>query len=100
MTMQRKPSKKSEMFMRYRSIIPFLVALSIGGPAAAHHSGAMFDRDKTVTLSGTIKAFQYNNPHCWLTVVVPGAGGAAPAEWAIEGNTPVNMRKYGMVPSV
>ena len=39
-------------------------------PALAHHSFAMFDATKTVTLNGTVKSFEWTNPHMWLTVTV------------------------------
>lgn len=61
-------------------------ALSMAAaPAFAHHSGAMFDAEKTVTISGTVKQFQYTNPHAWLVVLVPDA--ATPgkvATWSFE----------------
>jgi Family of unknown function (DUF6152) len=34
--------------------------------ALAHHSAAMFESVKTVTVSGTVKEFEYVNPHAWL----------------------------------
>ena len=35
-------------------------------PAFAHHSFAMFDNQKNVTLDGTVKEFQWTNPHAWI----------------------------------
>jgi hypothetical protein len=35
-------------------------------PANGHHSFALFDRENTVMLSGTVKEFQWTNPHAWL----------------------------------
>ncbi len=32
----------------------------------AHHSYAMFDTDKSVEIEGTVKEFQWTNPHCWI----------------------------------
>lgn len=52
-------------------------------PALAHHSGAMFDSEKSVTISGTVKQFQYTNPHAWLVVLVPDAGGKVNT-WSFE----------------
>jgi len=46
-------------------------------PALAHHSAAMFDMEKPITLSGVVKDFQYTNPHSWLVVIVVGFGAAA-----------------------
>ena len=41
-------------------------------PAIAHHSGAMFDDKKEVTVTGVVKEFQYTNPHSWMLVDVTG----------------------------
>jgi hypothetical protein len=54
-------------------------------PALAHHSGSMFNSDKTVTVSGVVKEFQYTNPHAWLVVDVLGPGaGAKVTTWSFE----------------
>jgi hypothetical protein len=45
-------------------------ALAAGSPAAAHHSFAMYDRSRTVTLQGVVKDWQFANPHSELTIVV------------------------------
>ena len=42
-------------------------------PAPAHHSFAMFDADRTVTLQGTVKEFEWTNPHSWLHIMVSDA---------------------------
>ena len=39
-------------------------------PLVAHHSGAMFEKVKTITVEGVVKEFQYTNPHSWLLVDV------------------------------
>jgi hypothetical protein len=54
-----------------------------GATAFAHHSFAMFDASKKVTLSGTVKEFQWINPHAWVFVMVPGRDGQL-EQWAIE----------------
>ena len=49
----------------------FTVGLSlvlIIQPSSGHHSGEMFEREKTVTLSGIVQQFRYINPHSWLLV--------------------------------
>lgn len=62
--------------------------LAAGAPAAAlaHHSAAMFDHTKVVTLNGTIKEFQWKNPHAWLIVLAPGPSGSA-TEFVVECST-------------
>jgi hypothetical protein len=59
-------------------------AVAAGAPAFAHHSFAMFDPEKTVTLTGTVKELEWTNPHVWLrlTVVDPATG--KPLQYAFE----------------
>ena len=72
-----------------------LLALIAGsGPALAHHSFAMFDRDKEVTIVGTVKEFQWTNPHSWIQVNVPNKAGKM-VEWSIEGGSPNIMVRQG-----
>lgn len=73
----------------------FALCLS-AGQAQAHHSSAMFDEEKVSTVSGTIKEFQYTQPHCWLVVTVPGVNGAAPQEWRIESGAPTLLLRMGI----
>ena len=64
------------------------------GPVQAHHSGAMFDRNKAVDLDGVVKAFQWTNPHSWLQVeVADGKGGTK--EWSIECGSPNTLARTG-----
>jgi hypothetical protein len=75
--------------------IAVLPALAAGPPALAHHSGSMFDPTKTVTLEGTVKEFQYTNPHSWLQIVVIGADGK-PTEWGFESEGPSTLLRAGI----
>ena len=61
-------------------------------PAFAHHSFAMFDATKTVTLEGSIKEFQWTNPHAWILVNVNND------QWAIEMNGPGALVRDGWKP--
>lgn len=81
--------------------ISALVAISvIAGiaPAVAHHSDAMFNSDKELVLSGTVKEFQYTNPHSWIQLIVPAASGA-PVEWSIETGAPIVLLRAGIKPT-
>jgi hypothetical protein len=62
--------------------------------AVAHHSFAMFDRDKEVTLVGTVREFQWTNPHAFIEMDVPDAKGT-PEKWSIELNSPNNLTRQG-----
>ena len=64
-------------FMRFSMACAAALALSLPAVSAqAHHSMAMFDQTKTVTLKGTVKQFQWTNPHCYIQLMVKDASGA------------------------
>jgi hypothetical protein len=69
-------------------------ALVAAGSAAAHHSTAMFDMNKNVVLEGTIKEFQWTNPHTWIVFEVPNAAGGTD-EYGIEGMSPNYLARTG-----
>ncbi len=62
--------------------------------AAAHHSFAMFDMQKDMTLSGTVTSFQWQSPHTWLQVQVAGGGGQS-VEWSLEMGAPGMLYRNG-----
>jgi hypothetical protein len=74
--------------------LAILFALAVTGPAAAHHSFAMFDEEKIVSLRGTIKEYQWVNPHSWLLVVVNENG--KPVEYSLEMFNPAGLVKLGI----
>ncbi len=63
--------------------------------AFAHHSYAMFDMDKNVTLEGTVKEVQWTNPHIWIQVMVKDAATGQEVEWSIEGASPNMLTRAG-----
>jgi hypothetical protein len=65
-------------------------------PAVAHHSFAMFDAEKTVTLQGTVKEFEWTNPHAWLRVIANDEKTGKPAVWALELSSPARLITMGM----
>ena len=85
--------------MRYRMAWAAALALSLGAPSAqAHHSFAMFDMTKEVTVSGTVKQFQWTNPHAYIQVVAEDASGKA-VEWSLEMGAPMYLYARGWRPS-
>jgi Family of unknown function (DUF6152) len=66
-------------------------------PATGHHSFAMFDAEKSTTLEGTVKEFQWTNPHAWIMLTVNGSDGKA-EQWAIEMNGPSGLARQGWRP--
>jgi Family of unknown function (DUF6152) len=72
----------------------FAILLLFASAAFAHHSGAMFDRDKTVELTGTVATFSWTNPHSWIEIDVPNSNGGTD-RWGVECNSPNNMARQG-----
>jgi hypothetical protein len=73
-----------------------LSVLATFTPAAAHHSFAMYDRSRTVTLQGTVKDWQFANPHSELTVVV--VENAKQTEYKVEGASVNVLVRIGWSP--
>jgi hypothetical protein len=69
-------------------------ALMLAGPAFAHHSFAMFDYSKEITVTGEVKEFLWRNPHMHILMNVPNAKGGM-VEYDIEGGTPNTQRRNG-----
>ena len=69
-------------------------ALAGAAPALAHHSTAMFDMDRDVTITGTVKDFQWTQPHTWIVFAVPNASGGSD-EYGIEGMSPSYLGRNG-----
>lgn len=63
--------------------------------ALAHHSFAMFDQTKEVTLKGKVVDFQWTNPHAFIHIEVPASEGSLTGVWEIELNSPNNLKRQG-----
>jgi hypothetical protein len=64
-------------------LVAGVLALTMAAPAFAHHSFAMFDSTKAVSMSGIVKEYEWANPHVWIHIMAPDAQGAA-REWSFE----------------
>ncbi|MCC6633691.1 MAG: hypothetical protein IT482_16645 [Gammaproteobacteria bacterium] len=80
-----------------RPTISCMLLCALATASFAHHSGAMFDQAKTVTLAGTVKEYQFTHPHVWIELMVPDAKGK-PVQWSIEGEGPQIMARIGLKP--
>ena len=71
-----------------------LSILMASSSVVAHHAAAGIDRQKTVTVEGTVKQFKWANPHSWLEVMVPNAKGGTDL-WNFEMNPPTYLVRSG-----
>ena len=66
--------------------------------ALAHHSAAMFEEKRTITVEGVVKEFQFTNPHSWLLVDVKDKSGKV-TTWGFEAEGPSTLQRAGIRPS-
>jgi len=74
-----------------------VAAMLTASSALAHHSFAMFDQSKTVTIQGIVKDFRWTNPHVFIQVMVKNDQGVD-EEWSIEMTSPEHLVRTGWKP--
>ena len=85
------------MNLKTFSLVAALTA-GLAAPALAHHSFAMFDADKTVTVTGTVKEVEWTNPHTWLRVMVLDQATGKQVQWGFEMGPPAQQIRRGWKP--
>ena len=80
------------------SLLSVSAVILMAVPSLAHHSGAMFEKEKTITVEGVVKEFQYTNPHSWLLVDVKDKDGKV-TTWGFEAEGPSTLQRAGIRPS-
>jgi hypothetical protein len=73
----------------------FLFAIQ---PTIAHHSFAGFSNDEVKEFTGTIKEFQFRNPHVWIQILTTNAEGQE-EEWSVEWGSPNQLGRRGIRPT-
>src|SRR5690348_5900471 len=79
-----------------RTLTALVLAVCLHG-AQAHHSPAMFDFQKQATVTGTVRAFQWTNPHAYVQLLVKDAKGRE-QEWSFEMGAPMYLYAHGWRP--
>src|SRR5215831_20520461 len=75
-------------------LFAILVTLAIAAPSFAHHSTSMYDMANPVTVSGTVKRFEWTNPHAFVYLEVKDEKGNL-VEWEVEMMSLNHLRSYG-----
>jgi Family of unknown function (DUF6152) len=101
---RRKPKSqaswrhKLETPMKFKALgLAGLAVAALAIPAAAHHSFAMFDATQKMTVDGTVKEFQWTNPHAWILMMVANKDGQLD-QWSIEMGGPGGLARQGWIP--
>src|SRR5687767_6921234 len=86
-------------YMR-RGLFQLLATTSALGayPASAHHSPVMFDQSQSRTLTGTVREFQWTNPHSYIQLLVKNEQGQD-EEWSLEMGASVYLYNLGWRPA-
>src|SRR5918993_950809 len=78
--------------MRMSKVIGIILATVLAAPLSAHHSFAMFDTAKPITIAGVVTAFEWTNPHAYIELDTTDVKGAI-THWSVElGSTSILMR--------
>jgi hypothetical protein len=88
-SMSRTPVSKT-----FSLLLAGITVLSIIGTLQAHHSFSIFDTAKTVTLSGSVTAFEWTNPHAYIEIDVPDEKGVI-KHWSVELGSPSILQQSG-----
>ena len=82
------------MKRRIAALLVLVVVVASGISIAAHHSfAAQYDREKPITLKGSITRLEWANPHIYFYIDVGDKG--VTTNWAIEGGAPSTLYRAG-----
>lgn len=77
-----------------RLALTSIVFLGVATLTQAHHSYAMFDRDKEVSSAAVVRTWEFTNPHATLWVYINDAQGK-PTLWGLEAPGPNQLLRTG-----
>lgn len=76
----------------HAAVLAGMIAAAV--PASAHHSFAMYDRTREMTLKGVVREVEWRNPHVFIQLVVTDRRGRT-VEWSLEGGSPGILERNG-----
>ena len=86
-----------DLNMRHKLAMIFVVAIGlfmISTSLFAHHGNAAYETDKKVSVSGTVTAWLWANPHCFLKIDGKNDKGEQ-THWIVETSNPQDMARQG-----
>ncbi len=92
--LQESPNTMTSKF-KTAAVCGLLLAAAAATPSFAHHSASMFDFTKSLTVEGTIKEFNWSNPHISLDLVADPKAGVPSRTWTIEASSTGVMSRAG-----
>ena len=83
------------MNRRLMALLAACAWLMTMGSLSAHHSTAMYDNQNPVTITGTVKKFEWTNPHAFVYLEVKDEKTGKVVEWEVEMMSLNHLRGYG-----
>jgi hypothetical protein len=83
------------MNRRLMALLALCGWLMVPGSLDAHHSTAMYDSQNPVTITGTVKRFEWTNPHAFVYLEVKDEKTGKLVEWEVEMMSLNHLRGYG-----
>lgn len=80
---------------RMTAILFLTAALCPAAPAFGHHSFAAYESAQTLTLTGTVEAFEWANPHVAIHVLARENAGDERVEWDVETSGLSILKRFG-----
>ncbi len=80
--------------LKLTGVLAAAMALAVSSPAWSHHSHAMFDHEKEVTITGTVAEWVFRNPHVFLYVDTKTDNGET-VRYSVEMSNITNMLRAG-----
>ena len=80
--------------LKLTGVLAAAMALAVSSPAWSHHSHAMFDHEKEVTITGTVGEWVFRNPHVFLYVDTKTDNGET-VRYTVEMSNITNMLRAG-----
>ena len=72
-----------------------IAAMTVSGAALAHHTHAHYESEANTVLEGTIKDFEWRNPHSWVTITVENEETGELEDWILEARAPGALTRSG-----
>jgi len=68
---------------------------AVASAAYAHHTHAHYESEANTIVEGTVKDFEWVNPHSWLTLTVVDEQTGEASDWLLEARAPASLTRNG-----
>jgi len=80
-------------------ILSLALVAAVPSLAAGHHSTAIYDSDNPIELTGSVKEWQFVNPHCFILLETTDSQSGASVVWSLEGGNTAGLFRRGWTPN-